>query len=78
MKLYAVTMHRPNEDPCESRVHKHLESKQDAAFEAFCLNNRNGWKAIVTVVDVGDPKDALLSLINDPNWLNEQPRTVVK
>lgn len=77
MKLYAVTLYRPGEDPTTARVHTHYKSKELAKFYAAGKSGANGWLACATAVDVGDAGEALLELINDPNWINTLDRFVV-
>ena len=77
MKLYAVTVYRDGQDPLESRIHMHYKSKLLAEFAA-CQRMLPGNLTCITAVDVGDPGAALLSLANNPNWLQELPRKVVK
>lgn len=77
MKLYAITLYRTGTDPLASRIHKHHTSRTVATFEAQQMGERNGYRACVTMVDIGGSTAAVISLANNPDWLIVQPRKVV-
>lgn len=78
MILYAATVYR-GEDPAESRVHMHFKSRMLANFQALTMRqNVNGYKVAITAVDVGNAGDALLSQLNNPDWILQQPRKVLQ
>lgn len=78
MILYAATLYR-GEDPAKSRVHMHFKSRMLAEFQRVAVrNNATGYKCALTSVDVGNAGDALLSQLNNPDWILQQPRKVLQ
>lgn len=78
MILYAATVYR-GEDPLESRVHMHFKTRLQAAFQCAAFgSNSNGYKVALTSVDVGNAGDALVSQLNSPGWILQQPRKVLQ
>lgn len=75
MKLYAISLYSTS--PESASIHKHVKDKATAIWEAQGWDTRTGYKACATAVDVGNPGNALLQLANDPDWLQDLPRTVI-
>jgi hypothetical protein len=79
MILYAATVCRGDEDPLQSRVHMYFKDRFVAEFEVLSRQrNSYGNKCVLTSVDVGNAGDALLSQLNNPEWVLDQPRKVLK